>query len=191
MPFSDSVFNLEVASLIKNNNFHNYLDIGAGKGKYGRMVRGIKKDVKITAIEPDESYIKRFKLKSLYDKVINKTAEEFIEGNPDYLTEMVIIGDCLEHLKKSDGLDLIHFFVYRSKMIVVIFPSKYIQLSWQGHKLEAHRSVWSKEDFEQFDNQYLKKGHTNMVIIRGYLADPEALAEISVKKQLGKQLGLK
>ena len=59
----------------------------------------------------------------------NCDINNFIDDNPDYVTDVVIIGDCIEHLRKSIGLDLINYFVYRCKYIIIIFPSKYIQYS--------------------------------------------------------------
>jgi hypothetical protein len=41
--------------------------------------------------------------------------------------DAVILGDCIEHMRKSVGLDLLNFLVYRSSIIVVKFPVQMIQ----------------------------------------------------------------
>jgi len=47
--------------------------------------------------------------------------------------DAVILGDCIEHMRKSVGLDLLNFLVYRSRIIVVKFPVQMIQDPYQGH----------------------------------------------------------
>lgn len=189
MPFSESTFDQRIAGFIDTCKFKTYLDIGAGTGKYGRIIREIKrKEAYIIAVEPDVSYIKKYRLKSIYNQVIDQKIENYICGNPDFVVEMAIIGDCLEHLKKSDGIDLIHYLVYRTKAIIIVFPSKYIQFSYQGHLLEAHNSVWSEEDFGQFQHEYIKEGFMNLVFLRGFLDDTEALIERGSKEKLAKRL---
>lgn len=177
MPYSNPVFDQIVKNFIKRHKFTNYLDIGIGSGKYGKIIKNIFPKAKVFGVEVDKSYIKQFNLKKIYDGVYNEKIETFINNRPDFITELAIIGDCIEHLKKSNGLNLIHFLVYRCKYILIVFPSKYIQYSWQGHTSEAHMSVWDEKDFEQFDYKFKKKKFINLVVIRGYLSDPAAIVE--------------
>ncbi|NCP67928.1 class I SAM-dependent methyltransferase [Candidatus Peregrinibacteria bacterium] len=176
MPFSDPdiTFDAQLEKIIRFNNYAKYLDIGAGAGKYGLLIRNVFPEAFIEGIEADSEYIKQFSLQNIYNQIYNARVEYFFDDKPDYITEMVIIGDCLEHLKKSDGIDLINYLVYRCKCIAIIFPSKYVQYSWKGHFLEAHRSVWTKSDFIHFNYKYKKKKFMNLVIIQGYLADAQA-----------------
>ena len=81
----------------------------------------------------------------------------------------VIVGDVIEHLPKSAGTDLLHFLVYRSKVIFVKFPVQLVQNDWEGHVSEAHVSVWSDVDFASFDSIVVESdpmGQTG--VIRGY-----------------------
>lgn len=87
----------------------------------------------------------------------------------------MFIGDCIEHMRKSDGIDLINYLVYRSKEIIMLFPNKYIQYDWMGHTSEAHRSVWSETDFDGFEYTYETKDYMNLVRIKGYIDDPCAI----------------
>lgn len=175
MPYSSPFFDNNVKDFIKNHRFMNYLDVGAGAGKYGAMIREVYPQAKIVAIEPDKEYIRKFKLSKIYDEIISKKAEEYFFTLPDFKTEVCIIGDCIEHLKKSDGIDLINYLVYRTHYIILIFPSAFIQYSYEGHALEAHISVWNKSDFAIYKHKFFKKPPMNMVIIQGYLSDPHAI----------------
>ncbi len=171
MPYSDSRFDKAVEKFIKLHEFKNYLDIGAGAGKYGKMIRDIYPDANIIGVEADKSYINEFRLKDIYSNIRHESIEHFMDQNPDFQTELVIIGDCLEHLKKSDGIDLINYLMYRAKLILIIYPTKYIQYSWRGHSTEAHRSVWSNKDFSEYKPQFFKKDFMNLTILKGYIGD--------------------
>ena len=92
--------------------------------------------------------------------------------------EVVMMGDVIEHLKKSEGIDLLNFLVYRSRWIIIQFPHKFRQNSIDDHISEAHISVWSEEDFHGFDRTKIyKKGSQRLVVLRGYLE-----ADISIKQ---------
>lgn len=175
MPYSDPRFDKTVEKFIKLHNFNNYLDVGAGAGKYGTMVRRIVPNANIIGVEAEKSYIKQFKLKDTYNNIHHEYIERFIEKNPDFTTDLVIIGDCIEHLNKSSGIDLINYLIYRTKYILIIYPTQCIQYSWQGHKTEAHRSVWNKKDFRDFKHQSYKKSFMNLAIIQGYIGDPKTI----------------
>jgi hypothetical protein len=93
--------------------------------------------------------------------------QEFYDVNFD----TVIIGDCIEHLKKSEGLDLLNFLVYRSRWILVQYPVKYLQNTFEGKHQEAHISVWGDKDFYSFDiEKKLVAEQQKFVLIKGYLS---------------------
>lgn len=175
MPYSDPAFDKQVENFLVKHKFQKYIDIGSGSGKYGKMIKKNLPDSYVVAIEGDNSYINKFRLKKTYDEVHNSNIETFFEDKPDFTTDIVIIGDCIEHLKKSDGVDLINYLVYRCHYILIVFPSKYIQYAHDGHYLESHRSVWTKYDFLPFDHNYHTKGYMNLVIVKGYIGDPESV----------------
>ncbi len=169
MPYSDTAFDEQIEHFILSYKFRNYIDIGSGSGKYGKIIKRNLPNSYIIAVEGDASYIKKFKSRSIYDEVYHFKIEDFFEDKPDFITDIAIIGDCLEHLKKSDGEDLINYLIYRCHYILIVFPSKYVQYSWKGHSLEAHRSVWSKYDFLSFERRFYTKKFMNLVIIKGYI----------------------
>lgn len=175
MPYSDTRFDHLVEQFIKKNKCSNFLDIGSGAGKYGKLIRNLFPDANIIGVEAEKKYIKEFKLKDTYNNIYHEYIENFIDRYPDFQTEIVIIGDCIEHLKKSAGIDLINFLIYRAKYILIIYPTKVIQYSWQGHHTEAHRSVWTDKDFAGFEHKISKKDFMNFVTLRGYIGDPKTI----------------
>lgn len=182
MPLSDRRFNEQIEEFLRTHPALNYFDIGSGAGKYGKMIRKINPQAKITGIEADKEYIKRYKTSEHYDEFINDRIENFIRDNPAFTTDIVILGDILEHLFKSDGIDLIHYLIYRCKYMVIVFPSKFVMFDWRGHPTEAHNSVWTQDDFKQFEYEYFKKDIMNLVIVKGYWSDPETVYNLDKTK---------
>lgn len=180
MPYSSLIFDDEIEQIIKFLQPKRILDIGAGAGKYGETIKRISEGINTTALEIEKEYIKKFKLKEKYSRVLNISADELI--HPEYYNDnfdLVIMGDVIEHMKKSVGVDLINFLVYRSKWIILKFPLKYIQNSVDGYESEAHISAWSSEDFRGFDKTktYSKNGIC-LVLLKGYLEKKHTLKEI-------------
>ena len=90
-----------------------------------------------TAVVIDSSYVKEFNLSDLYAEVIIDDAINLIK-DPRIRYDLVIIGDCIEHMRKSDGLDLLNFLIYRSGYICVVYSAEYGQDDCEGHAAEAH-----------------------------------------------------
>lgn len=147
MPYSASSLDALSRGLIQILNPSSVLDIGAGAGKYGHMVRSILPQCHTTAVEMDADYIESFDLRSTYNEVIHAEATTLF-NNPRIRYDLVIIGDCIEHLRKSDAIDLLEFLVYRSQFIKVVYPYKFQQDDVDGHAQEAHISIWQPSDFD-------------------------------------------
>jgi hypothetical protein len=151
-------------------------DIGPGKVKYGRMARDKAKALeyhcRTTAVEIDESYVEQFGLRQLYDEVVVADAVTLIDDSK-LRYDLVILGDSIEHMRKSAGVDLLNFLVYRSGYILVITPSGYLQDAEDGHAAEAHISTWSIADFPGWDvltkTQTVGSWTLNLFLIKGYL----------------------
>jgi spermidine synthase len=169
MPYSDTRLDKKVSSVIRQLKPRTVLDIGPGAGKYGNMVKAIDKNIKIEAVEIDRSYVKKFKLDTVYDKIHIKPVQKFIDSHHESEYDLIIFGDVIEHLKKSEGVDALNFFVYRSKNIIVQWPHAYLQNAWEGHVHESHISVWGKSDFSNFKFKWHQKGFMRLVVIEGYL----------------------
>ena len=172
MPYSSKLLDSEVLNILKEIKPSKVYDIGAGAGKYGLMIRKNTIEVeRLICIEIDKDYIEKFKLNNIYDEVLQMSAMDLIsEKFYDTNFDTVVIGDCIEHLKKSDGIDLLNFLVYRTKWILVQYPIKYLQNTFEGKHQEAHISIWDDKDFDSFEIKKKLEAETQrFILIKGYL----------------------
>jgi hypothetical protein len=90
-----------------------------------------------------------------------------------------MVGDVIEHLKKTDGVNLLNFIVYRSRRIVLQFPHQYLQNAVAGYQAEAHISIWTDSDLAAFERTKMwSKDTQRLVMIRGYLESTVSVNEI-------------
>lgn len=171
MPYSSAALDDVSEALIGSVALGRCLDVGPGAGKYGRLVRRLHPSADIVAIEIDADYIEQFGLREVYDEVLCGPASLLFDGDLDSAYDLVIIGDCLEHMKKSEGVDLLNFLAYRSKYILVVYPVRWIQGAWGGHRSEAHISVWSESDFSWMDHVSIRRGELIAVAMNGFLRE--------------------
>lgn len=179
MPYSSETFDQKIEKILKKISPKEFFDIGAGAGKYGVMTKRIYPFINTTAIEIEKDYIAKFDLNKIYSEVWNISAldlmkEKFIDKSFD----VVMMGDVIEHLKKSEGVDLLNFLVYRTRWIIIEFPYHYLQNSVDGYYSEAHMSVWDKSDFSLFESKFYKKKSQRLVIIKGYLENKISLDKV-------------
>lgn len=142
--------------------------MGPGAGKYAALVRQAAPEARLTAVEIDPKYVEAFNLRSLYDEVIVAPASILI-SKPRVRFDVAIFGDCIEHMYKSSGIDLLNFLIYRCGYIFVVWPEGLIQDDWEGHAWEAHISTWAPWDFAGWQPLHI---HTDpmmhLVAIKGY-----------------------
>lgn len=180
MPVSAPVFDTHVAQLIQRMRPDSVLDIGPGAGKYGMILKRMRESGQpigsIAAVEIDESYIDRFQLREIYDSVTAGDASLLPDVGPDAEWDLVILGDVLEHMRKSRGTDLIEYLYYRTKYIVLVIPIDYIQGAVDGHAAEAHISTWYAADFDRYKastySGRASSGELQLILINGLRADP-------------------
>jgi trans-aconitate methyltransferase len=185
MPYSAPSFDEVTKLLIQTLSPQRVLDIGCGAGKYGEMLRSLVPAAHLTGIESEASYIGRFKLDLIYDDVRLMSATDLIASAAEEFYDLVIIGDCIEHLPKSAGLDLLNFLTYRAAYILVICPEFDVQNAHEGVQAEAHISVWSERDFEWHD-LWATAAVMNMMlfVLRGYIKAPVSLPDLVDKVNL-------
>jgi SAM-dependent methyltransferase len=183
MPYSAQVFDRHVAALIQLMKPDSVLDIGPGAGKYGLIVKHLRDAGQaigsLAAVEIDESYIEQFNLRAIYDMVQLGDASQLPDVGPDAAWDLVILGDVLEHFRKSRGVDLVEYLYYRAKYIVLVVPIDYIQGAWDGHHAEAHISTWYPADFARYKASCFSStsgsgDEIQLVLINGLRADPAA-----------------
>jgi len=143
------------------------LDIGAGQGKYGKMARaaGLEATV-ITAVECEAS-LNAGLTAAGYNEVLNITAQQLLDRPADTY-DLVIMGDVIEHLKHSDGQDLLEFLNYRCKHLIIITP-ECMPMSTATFFV-GHNSLWTPRAMQWHDlwaHQRCRLMH--FYLLRGYL----------------------
>lgn len=179
MPTSANIFDNDYLGLVNLVKPKNILDVGPGEGKYHRLTRLIS-DCTLDAIEVDDSYVDTYKLRDKYNQVFVSDIKEFCSKNSRMRYDIVVFGDVLEHLFRSDAMDVLDFVLYRAKYVVVMWPNNYWQDDWEGHESEAHKSNFTLKDFSDkgFDVIFFKKrryGNERMsfCILQGYMNNEE------------------
>lgn len=179
MPYSKPAFDGLAAAIICALAPRTCLDLGAGAGKYGKIVRRECPACRVTAVEIDRGNIARFGLEEIYDAVECADAMSLFETAIDAEYDLVIAGDLIEHLRKSDGLDLLHFLVYRAAFILLVYPIRFIQGAVGGNRREAHISVWSQLDFAWCERtRVMRKAKQELVVLRGFVPHAATIADL-------------
>lgn len=177
MPYSGTLLDdkaVEFFNIIKTE-VNTVLDVGVGAGKYGKMWYDlVNPQIDMQGVEVCGPYFKRFAdvYRKYYSEVHHGDIMESLQS-PEVKFDLVIFGDVLEHLPKSSGLDVLHFWVYRCKYMFIQYPSHYIQnpADVDGYFHEAHISVWREADFETLDTpvKFWKEPPLTAVAVKGYI----------------------
>src|SRR5579871_5356459 len=136
MPYSNDTFDYYIGTVIELLRPSVVYDVGAGAGKYGKLIRSIAErsgfETRTIGVEIDNTYVTEFGLAEIYDELLIGDAIRLID-DPKIRADLVLIGDCIEHMRKSTGTDLLNFLIYRAGYICIIYPEAYVQDDWQGH----------------------------------------------------------
>lgn len=145
------------------NNISKILDIGAGSGTYIKLIK-IKNEVcqkaKWTAIEAWKPYIEKYKLESIYDRVINQDARKI-----DWKTlghfDVVIAGDVLEHMSKEDAIELVENILNNANTLIISIPIVHMpQEELDGNPFEIHiKDDWSHDEVLNTWGNYIKNSY--------------------------------
>ena len=131
------------------------VDIGAGDGKWGCLLKG--KVQKLVGVEAWGKYVERYCLRDIYDEVIVGDVKNFKDWD-DF--DVVILGDVLEHLHRTDALKLIETL---KKKKVKVFLTVPISICIQdgtvyGNPFETHLDQWTHEELEKLGWAKLHQG---------------------------------
>ena len=149
MAGSSPVYDDAILEFFRAHTDLDLLDLGPGTGKMGKIYR--EAGGKGTAIGID---MVNNNPGIAYDKLIWAEFVEYVfkDTTPEY--GIVALGDSLEHLRKSDGVDLLEYLTIKSHYIVIKHPVhdfKYDLRQAGGDDPETHRSNWSERDFGFLD----------------------------------------
>lgn len=147
MPYSDSRCDMVFLKVLASMRVERMLDLGCGMGKYGRMVKDWCPGSERTGVDIVGEYLTRFALHEVYQRFVASDICAFVESEPDSFWDLVVLGDVIEHLPKSKGIDLIHRLSYMASNIIVVYPDGYRQGALEGQESERHISRWSPSDF--------------------------------------------
>ncbi len=161
-------FDPVVAPLLARMQPRRALDLGAGSGKYGRLLREAAPDCERVAVELDAQLAQQHDLASLYHQVHVADAATWCRQQPACF-DVVVVGDCLNQLPKSEGLDLLNALVYRCAWLLVLNAEFVVQPG----AVAAQRSVWSERDLHWHDLwAWDNERTTTLALLRGYQASP-------------------
>lgn len=145
MPFSDASNTGFVSQFLRLIQPKVILDVGAGAGKYGVLVRQICPSARRVAIEVWHPYVDRFGLRDIYDEVIVQDVKAF-ELHTNF--DVVFFGDVLEHMAKADAIATWERFSTATRYGVISIPIvPYPQGAAEGNPYEVHVvDNWTHDD---------------------------------------------
>lgn len=137
------------------------LDVGAGFGKYGLLLREAldvpyeryhkqEWQVVIDGIEVFADY-----RNPIHEHIYNHMYYDNVFRKIDDLKEydVILLADVIQHFTKEEGIRLLKQLLHHTnKALVVstpIYPSH--QLAYKGNSFEIHKSRWTIMDFQDFD----------------------------------------
>jgi hypothetical protein len=134
MPYSYSFFKEDfkfhlIANIDKNCKF---LDVGAGSGSYGLLLKTYFEN--IDALEIFSDYVYEFELHEVYKNVYVSDIMDFNIKKYDYF----IFGDIIEHLSIEDATNLLNYVNMRKQKCMVAIPFEMEQGEEHGNIHETH-----------------------------------------------------
>jgi hypothetical protein len=156
------------------------LDIGAGTGKYGLLIReyldiwgqkGARYDRslwkhRIDAVEAYEPYITPV-YEYVYNEIFVGDVMEIIHKIPHFY-DLALLIDVLEHIEKMQGKHLLKLLTCKSQTILISVPRKVRpQEAIFGNPYEIHRSEWTKRDFLEINPCVFKICQDKLICIMG------------------------
>ena len=188
MPHSGGEFDAMAKQIVLALKPKSVLDVGVGAGKFGAIVRTCPSGsaVKLHGIEAEASYKQKFASRwKAYNNIGIGDASKISIDWASERYDLVVFGDVLEHLWRSEAVDLVDFWAARSKVVLAIWPIGYKQDASGDVASEVHRSELRLADFVadrgldivRFHIHYRK--HPNhakcLMVIRGWLGNvPQA-----------------
>ncbi len=159
------------------------LDIGVGAGKYGRLLARAAPSCLRVAIEVEAAHVEHFGLRELYQRIDIADAATWWRQNTDEAFDLVIAGDCLQQMPKSEGIDLLNALVYRSAWLLLVVPEFVVQGAVDGLASAVHRSAWSERDLQWHDAWAWDNARSvTLALLRGYR--PSSVTLDAVVRQL-------
>jgi hypothetical protein len=145
--YSFATFDEVTAHVLARIRPRSILDVGAGDGKYASLVAKAGIDTQLVALDCDPALAPGLRALG-YAEVREITAQQLLD-EPAATYDLVILGDLIEHLKQSDGRDLLEFLNYRCSYMLLITPECMPMHNPQFHA--CHNSHWPPRAMEWHD----------------------------------------
>lgn len=125
------------------------LDVGPGEGIYSILMRPeLNPEAVWECVEIHEPYVEKFDLLSKYDVVNIADVREL--HSVEFLRDVVIFGDVIEHMTKDDAVELLKRVKTRAEAIVVSIPIVHMpQGEYDGNPHEAHLADWTFDEMHE------------------------------------------
>lgn len=156
------------------------LDVGAGAGKNGKLIRSKGYTGQLDAVEPTASYVEQFSLEQTYNKIYPVDLRTFLDTEHKFKYDVAVFGDVLEHFYRSQVIDYLDYVLYKVNWAIVIWPNFVPQEDDGNNPYEIHKSNFTLTDLsEKFDVQYFIK---NFGYFNGDMSKPGAVFNYAVLK---------
>ncbi|NQT33005.1 MAG: class I SAM-dependent methyltransferase [Candidatus Omnitrophica bacterium] len=146
--------------LIERIRPRSVLDVGCGFGRWGFLSREYldiwkgrthedKWETRIDAVEVFEPYIKPSH-RYIYDDIFIGNVLDVLPDLANY--DLIIIGDMLEHLEKSQGkklLELVQQKANKAVLLTVPLGDSWPQEERDENEWEGHKSAWKVNEFKK------------------------------------------
>lgn len=120
------------------------IDLGAGAGTYSDLMRGWRPETWWLAVEIWQPYIDRYELRRKYDAVIACDVRDLHFPATPFI---LIAGDVLEHMPRSDAIDILQRAQEHAEAVMVSLPViDYPQHTHDGNPYEEHLDQWRYDD---------------------------------------------
>jgi predicted TPR repeat methyltransferase len=143
-PFLDIVLSyvpLHVVSVV---------DVGAGRGVVGALMRIYREPARLVAVEHFDEYIAFMRKHGFYDEIVSHDLRQRPLPFGEKEFDLAVALEVIEHLPKDDGLALLDEMVRISKQSIVSTPNEYYdQPEYDANPLQRHVSIYRASDLRK------------------------------------------
>ena len=121
-------------------NATTFLDVGAGNGIFGFILKKTRDCKQLDAIEPFSYELDHF------DRVYRMTWKEWLDISSNY--DVIIATESIEHMSLDDAISFIKEVKELARNVVIATPMKFSeQKDYDGNEYQRHKCVISETDF--------------------------------------------
>lgn len=151
MPFSDIQGKSQIEEWLCQIKPSTALDIGAGSGTYGKMIRNEFPDIfTLEAVEVWGPYVEQFSLYGIYNQIYVCDVRHIDQGLTTGF-DVAIIGDVIEHMPRHEAKAVLNRLISGNKNVIISFPVLHLdQDAYEGNWFEEHIDHWTEEEMDEF-----------------------------------------